>query len=102
MKCILDGDLTILTAVELRGRLVHDLAAGDSLEIDTRQVTDIDVAGMQVLLATCKSAAEAHIQVSFPEELRGPAVTSALRLLGLNDLDWNHVDESHDKANSGR
>lgn len=102
MKFALTGDLTISTAADAKVRLLDGLAAKESLEVDTQQVADVDVAGLQVLLAAFKSAAESGILVHFPKHTRGPAVSAALRLLGLSEVDWNQKDATHGKEDTGR
>lgn len=86
MKCTLNGDLTIATAAEARHRLLDTLAAGGSLELDTASVTEVDAAGLQVLLSALRTARERRITVSFASDARGDAVSAALRLIGVSDL----------------
>ena len=102
MQCTLTGDLTIGAAAEAKQQLLHALAGEGPLELDTRQVTEVDAAGLQVLLAALRSAANAKIPIRFPADLRGPAVESGLRLLGLAERDWNYEDLSHGKEDTGR
>ena len=47
----LGDELTIVTAAETRERLSPYLKAGTSLELDLSAVSDIDTAGLQLLLA---------------------------------------------------
>ena len=102
MKFALTGDLTINTAADAKVRLLDGLAAGEALEVDTQQVSEVDLAGLQVLLAAFKNAAESGILVCFPKPSRGPAVSVALRLLGLSEMDWNQKDAPHGQENTGR
>ena len=102
MKLALAGNLTIMTATDVKARMLDGFAAGDALEIDTQQVTETDVAGLQVLFAAFKSAVASGTVVRFPKESRGPAVSAALRLLGLSDVDWNQRDTTHGKEDPGR
>jgi len=95
MQCTLTGDLTIGAAAEAKSQLLQALAGEGPLELDTRQVTDVDAAGLQVLLAALRSAAHAKIPVRFPADLRGSAVGTGLRLFGLAERDWNDEDFSH-------
>lgn len=54
----IDGEMTIDTAADRRTELLGFLGAGDEgtddLQIDLSGVTDLDLAGLQVLLATKK------------------------------------------------
>jgi anti-anti-sigma factor len=54
----LTGELTIYTAAELKGRLLTALAAADPVEIDLSQVSEIDTAGLQLLMLAKREAAE--------------------------------------------
>ena len=102
MQQTLTGELTILNAADVRTQLLEALAHGEPLELDTRQVTEVDAAGLQVLLAAFKSASNEKLAIHFPVDLRGPAVTSALELLGLTELERNVEVVSHDKEDTGR
>lgn len=53
----LEGELTIYTAAELKGRLLEALAAPEPLEIDLSQVSEIDTAGLQLLMLAKREAA---------------------------------------------
>jgi anti-anti-sigma regulatory factor len=95
MQCTLIGDLTIAAAADARMKLLQALAGDGPLELDTSQVTEIDAAGLQVVLAALRSAAKAKIPIRFAPELHGPVVEAGLRLMGLAELDWNHEDFNH-------
>ena len=102
MQCTLTGDLTIGAAAEAKQQLLHALAGDGTLELDTRQVTEVDAAGLQVLLAALRSAANAKIPIRFPADRHGTVVGLGLRLLGLAEQDWNYKDFSHGKEDIGR
>ncbi len=89
MKCSLSGELTIHSAAEARHQLLRFLEGNGPFELDTLAVTEVDGAGLQVLLSALKSAAAAKARVVFPPEARGAAVEAGLRLLGLGQHDWN-------------
>jgi len=95
MKCTLTGELTIAAAARARTELLQAIAGPGALDLDTRGVDEVDAAGLQVLLAAFKSAANAKIRVVFPPEVRGPAVTAGLARLGLDTRDWNHEEANH-------
>ncbi|OHC68147.1 MAG: hypothetical protein A2045_10700 [Rhodocyclales bacterium GWA2_65_20] len=44
------GELTIYTVTEIRDRLLEAMAMTDKIEIDLTGVTDIDTAGLQLML----------------------------------------------------
>ncbi len=53
----IEGEMTIYTAAELKGRIDVALAAGDTVEIELSQVSEIDTAGLQLLLLAKREAA---------------------------------------------
>lgn len=52
----LSGELTIYTAAEIKATLAAAMESADSLEIDLFGVTEIDTAGLQLLLMTKRAA----------------------------------------------
>lgn len=50
-RIALGGELTIYTAAELRDRLVAVVPRAERIELDTAAVSEIDTAGLQVLLS---------------------------------------------------
>lgn len=101
MKCTLSGELTIAAASKVKADLLQALAGTGPLEVDTTQISEIDGAGLQVLLAAFKSAASARIPIVFPSQARGAAVSAGLGLIGLTEPDWNGEDWIHGKENIG-
>ncbi len=95
MICKLDAELTIATAAKVKSDLLQAIAGGGPFELDTRQVTEVDAAGLQLLLAAFKSAVGAKIPVRFPAESRSPAVTAGLALLGFTGADAPSEDVLH-------
>jgi anti-anti-sigma factor len=55
LLCI-EGEMTIYQATELKQSLLAFLEQGDQLEIDLSAVTEIDTAGVQLLIAAGKTA----------------------------------------------
>ncbi|WP_308390115.1 STAS domain-containing protein [Acidithiobacillus sp. AMEEHan] len=78
----LQGNLDIYAVAELRGRLLSCLASAHTLEIDLRQVEEIDGAGLQLLLALKRSASEQGCQLSLSNH--SPAVVEAMELCRLS------------------
>jgi anti-sigma B factor antagonist len=76
----LDGELTIYRASELKPLLLDPLLAGD-LEIDLSAVTEIDSAGVQLLMLAKRDAAAS--QRSLRLALHSPAVLEVFQLLDL-------------------
>jgi anti-sigma B factor antagonist len=73
----IDGELTIYRAAELQAALAQAIAGPDALALDLSGVTDIDGAGVQLLLAAKKSAPALTVQRP------SPAVLEAFELLDL-------------------
>ncbi len=74
----IDGEMTIYRALDVKELLLSAIDGAASLELDLSGVTELDTAGVQLLLAAEKSVA-LHIAG------RSPAVTEALDVLGLGD-----------------
>ncbi|MEW6704453.1 MAG: STAS domain-containing protein [Pseudomonadota bacterium] len=55
-RLVFEGELTIYHAHALRDTLTHALAASGEVEADLAGVTDIDTAGIQVLMAAKRAA----------------------------------------------
>ncbi|GAA0229544.1 STAS domain-containing protein [Cryptosporangium japonicum] len=72
----LGDELTIVTAAETRERLMPYLQAGTGLELDLSAVSDVDTAGLQLLLA----ARRADATLSDPS----PVVRDLLEFTRLN------------------
>ena len=60
----LTEDLTIYHALEQKTALLDELAQSDELELDLLQVSEIDTAGLQLLILLKKEALRAGKQVS--------------------------------------
>ena len=81
-RFVVDGEMTIYRAAELREGLLAALAQGEGdFTIDLAAVTEMDSAGVQLLMAARKSAEAA----GFALHLAGhsPAVVEVLETLGL-------------------
>jgi anti-anti-sigma factor len=84
----LDGELTIYTAQETRLLLIQSLAglaeSADQavLQIDLSGVSEVDTAGMQLLMAARQQAQAQQKDVRLVGQ--GPAVTEVIELLGLS------------------
>ncbi len=59
------GDLTVQVAAEWKARLTTALEGSDQLWIGLSQVTEIDTAGLQVLLLLRREAGQTGKQVEF-------------------------------------
>lgn len=73
----IEGEMTIYRALELKEQLLAALAPGGGLELDLSGVTEVDSAGVQLLLAARKTA-----PLRIAE--RSHAVAEAFATLGLD------------------
>jgi anti-sigma B factor antagonist len=55
----IEGELTIYTAAQHKDALVAFLNSGDDLELNLSQVSEMDTAGLQILIMAKKEAAVA-------------------------------------------
>lgn|SRR3990167_5267842 len=60
-----EGELTIYTAADNKARFLEALSVQDHLELDLSQVTEMDSAGLQLLLMAKKEAGRRNIELSF-------------------------------------
>ena len=75
------GDLNIFNATEQRQRLLDALGAGGDVEVDLSQVTEIDTAGMQLMVAAKRDAAARNKTLRFTNH--SAAVLDVLELYDL-------------------
>lgn len=59
------GNLSIFNAGELRQRLLDAIAAAKEVEVDLSQVSELDSAGLQLMIAAKREAAEQHKPLRF-------------------------------------
>jgi anti-anti-sigma factor len=77
----LDGELTIYHAAELKPRLLEALHAAPRLEVDLAGVTEIDTAGLQLLMLLKREAAAGERALVLAGHSQ--AVVDAFELLDL-------------------
>jgi anti-anti-sigma factor len=78
---VVDGELTIHTAGERRTELLALVERGDRLTVDLSAVTELDAAGLQLLLLTRREAA--GYGKTFEISAASKAVTEALAIVHL-------------------
>ena len=76
-----ESELTIYTAGEFKASLEGALAGCDSLEIDLAEVSEMDTAGLQLLLAAKRKAQSSGKALTLKGH--GEAVLHALELCGV-------------------
>jgi anti-anti-sigma factor len=84
-----DGELTILTAAEHHRRLRLSLADGVDLHLDLSGVSEIDTAGLQVLLIADRAARQLGAVLTLGEP--SPAVRDVLAIPHL-DAEFNQTE----------
>ncbi len=77
----IEGEMTIYRALELKRALLDGLEKSASLELDLSRVTELDSAGVQLLLLAGKAARAAKRQLRVIAQ--SPAVLDVLELLNL-------------------
>ena len=77
----IDGELTIYRAAELRITLQNALASKPELELDLAAVTEMDSAGVQLLMAAKKTARAAQCELRLVGH--SPAVLEVFETLDL-------------------
>lgn len=80
-KAVLSGELTIYDATAFRDRLLALLSSTEHLSIDAQAISEVDLAGVQVLVALRNEAAQRG--ATFTLARAAPSLTQALKLLGL-------------------
>ena len=66
LQLTLVGEITVEHAKELAGELKSSLQPEHTLEVDASQLSRLDAAGLQVLLASAQFAADTTLSASSP------------------------------------
>jgi len=86
---VMEEEMTIYRAAELRLLLADAVAGGGEIELDLSGVAEIDCSGIQLLLAARKSAQERGAVLRLSGH--SPAVIEAFELLDLMAHFGDHV-----------
>ena len=78
----IEGELTIFAAAELRQRLLDAIGANTEVEVDLSQVSEIDSAGIQLMVAAKREAAARNKLLRFTNH--SPAVFDIIELYDLS------------------
>lgn len=81
MRVAVDDELTIVTVAAHRETLLAALRDGSAVRVELSGISDLDTAGLQVLLLLRDEAARLHVPVEFAAP--SPAVAEVLALTGL-------------------
>lgn len=77
-KLQLEGEMTIYTAADLKDRILSPLAACGRVEIDLSQVSEMDSAGLQLMILAKREAGAQGKDIRFVGH--SPAVLDVLEL----------------------
>jgi hypothetical protein len=83
MMVKLPSELTLTHAAEIREMLLPVLRSRQPLEIDAQAVTDVDVAGLQLLCSLHRASATQGTAVAFNGSGRGPCIQEAHKSAGF-------------------
>jgi anti-anti-sigma factor len=75
------GEITLDRAAELKQTLLSPLASAGELEVDLSKVTELDSAGVQLMLLAQRTAAAKGVELRYVAH--SAPVMQVLRLLGL-------------------
>lgn len=92
----IEGELTIFTATELKLSLLAFLVSGDDLEINLADVTDIDAAGLQLLILLKREAFHAGKTLKFV--MHSKIVLNLLELANLTSAFGDPVVLAHNEG----
>lgn len=81
LRIALAGELTVFTAAAVREQLLAALGSAAEIEVDLAQVSEIDSAGVQLLLAAKQEAGALQAELGFTGHS-----APVLDILGLCDL----------------
>lgn len=91
---VVDGELTIFTAAEQKTALLSFLAEGDDLELNLSNVSELDTAGLQLLILLKREAAQSSKRLRFV--MHSSAVIDILELSNLTGVFGDQVVLAHD------
>lgn len=77
----LEGEMTIYTALDTKVRLLEPLSSCRQIDVDLSQVSEIDSAGLQLMILVKREATALGKDIRFIAH--SPAVVDALELCGL-------------------
>jgi anti-anti-sigma regulatory factor len=83
VKVAIDDELTIVTAASHRETLLAALRDASGVRVELSGISDLDTAGLQVLLLLRHEGARLHVPVEFAEPSAAVAEVLALTRLEL-------------------
>ena len=85
----IEGELTIYTAATQKDAILAFLHAGDSLELNLSQVTEMDTAGLQLLIMAKNEATQTGKSLRL--SMHSPAVLEVLELSRMDTVFGDQV-----------
>jgi anti-sigma B factor antagonist len=82
VRVAIEDELTIVTVTEHRETLLAALRDTSGVRVELSGISDLDTAGLQVLLLARDEAARLHVPIEFAAP--SPAVAEVLNLTGLD------------------
>lgn len=89
---ILDADLTVFAVAAIKDRLLAALQQDMQLVIDANAVSEVDGAGLQLLIAACKEAQQRGGSLTLQSP--SPQMLEALRLIDLSADFCAHIPDT--------
>ena len=83
MTLELPNELTVARAAELKALLLSALDRGEAVELSALAVSEVDVAGLQILCAARRSALARNVALAFSPLARSPALDQAIAAAGF-------------------
>jgi anti-sigma B factor antagonist len=80
-RIAVEGELNIFKVADLRQRLLEAISDGSEVEVDLSHVSEIDSAGIQLMVAAKREAATRSKLLRFTGS--GPAVSDIIELFSL-------------------
>ncbi|QFY42369.1 STAS domain-containing protein [Candidatus Methylospira mobilis] len=80
-RIALEGEMTIYTAAELKARLLKALEENEALEVDLSGVSELDSAGLQLMVLLKREAGDQGKSVRFADHSQ-----AVLDVLDLTDV----------------
>ena len=91
----IDGELTIFTAAQQKQELQNFLTSGTELEINLAEVSEVDSAGLQLLILIKREAAKTGKTLSFV--MHSKAVLEILELANVTGIFGDQIILAHNE-----
>lgn len=82
-RLLIEGEMTIFNALEIKKKLVESLSDSAGLELDLSQVAEFDTTGFQLLVMIKREAGV--LKKEFKLDACSPPVLSVLELYNMKD-----------------